>query len=166
MIDNKKIEEIIERLSPIERSVIPHLKSSFHEIKKKSSLDETSLIRALRFLELKGILKISQKERNIVDLGTNGIYYKKNHLPERTLLLVLDKNNHLPIEEAQKTAKLSDNEFKVSLGVLRSEFITKRTTCLNAHFFWYWIKTITCQLKKLKRPQNSPIMSLKSPLVF
>ncbi|MBS3089900.1 phenylalanine--tRNA ligase subunit alpha [Candidatus Pacearchaeota archaeon] len=135
MTDNKKIEEIIERLSPIERSVIPHLKSSFHEIKKKSSLDETSLIRALRFLELKGILKISQKERNIVDLGTNGIYYKKNHLPERTLLLVLDKNNHLPIEEAQKTAKLSDNEFKVSLGVLKDKAlitINKGRISLNA----------------------------------
>ena len=54
-------------------------------------------------------------------MGTNGIYYKKHHLPERKLLILLDSNNHLPLDEAKKLSKLSDNEFKVSLGVLKSK---------------------------------------------
>ena len=118
---SEKIEPIIEQLSPLERKIIPFLNLKFNDIKKKSQLDDTSLLRALKFLENKNILKIKTERKIIIDLGTNGINYKKNHLPERRLLIALEKNNHLQIEEMKKLSKLSDNEFKVSLGVLKNK---------------------------------------------
>lgn len=115
------IEKIGEKLSPLERKVIPHLNLSLKEIKEKTGLDSTSLLRALKFLENKNILKIKTEKKKIIDLGTNGIYYKKNHLPERNLQTLLEKHNRLPIDEAKKQSKLSDNEFKVSLGMLKNK---------------------------------------------
>ena len=114
-------ESILEMISPLERKIIPFLKLSYEQIKEKSALDDVSLLRALRFLESKGIVKIGLQSTTIVDLGTNGIYYKKNHLPERRLLLTLEEQNYLLLEEARKRSKLSDNEFKVSLGVLKGK---------------------------------------------
>lgn len=126
-MSDKEISNIIERLSPIERKIIPFLNNSIDKIIEKSGLDEVTVLRALRFLENKGILKIVSTSKLIIDLGTNGIYYKKNNLPERNLLLLLENNNHLPLEEAQKLSKLSDNEFKVSLGVLKRKAMVNLT---------------------------------------
>ena len=111
----------LEKLSPLERTLLPHLGESYEALQKKTALDDVSLMRALRFLEAKGVVKLTLHTSAIVDLGTNGVYYKKHHLPERALLLVLDEENRLQIEEAQKRAKLSNNEFKVSLGVLKGK---------------------------------------------
>ncbi len=113
--------EMLEKISPIESKIIPFLNLSFNEIKEKTGLDETSVLRALRFLEAKNLLQLSIKENNIIELGINGIYYKKHHLPERNLLIFLEKNNKINLEEAKKGVKLTDNEFKVSLGVLKNK---------------------------------------------
>ena len=118
---DKKISDIIEQLSPIELKIVPHLNLSISEIEEKSGLDKTSVLRALKFLENKGLVKITTKTKSIIDLGTNGIYYKKTHLPERKLLIFLESTKPLPLEEAKKASKLSDNEFKVSLGVLKKK---------------------------------------------
>ena len=118
-------QEIIDSLSPLEIKVIPFLKLKISEIEKKSALDSTSVLRALRFLETKEILKLNSIKKTFIDLNTNGIYYKKNHLPERRLLITLESKNHLSFEEAKKLSKLSDNEFKVSLGVLKSKALVE-----------------------------------------
>ena len=115
------IEEIIENLSQVELKLIPFLKYDIEKIKEISGLDEVTIIRALKFLENKGILAIKTLTKNIIDLGTNGIYYKKNHLPERKLLAVIETNNHILLEEAKKLSKLSENEFRVSLGILKDK---------------------------------------------
>ncbi len=117
----ESIESTIQKLSPIERKIIPFLNNPLKEIIEKSELDEVTVLRALQFLQNKGILEIKKHSREIIDLGTNGIYYKKNNLPERRLLLTLENNNHLSLQEAEKLSKLTDNEFKVSLGVLKSK---------------------------------------------
>ena len=112
---NKKIES----LSPIERKIVPFLNLEINEIVGKSKLDRTTVLRALKFLEEKEILILETRRKEIIDLGTNGNYYKKNHLPERNLLSFLEKNNHIEIRKAKKQIKLSDNEFKAALGVLK-----------------------------------------------
>ena len=117
----KELEKIIEKLSPLERKILPFLNLSIQEIEKKSELDGTSLLMALKFLENKEIIKIKRITKKIIDLGTNGIYYKKNHLPERKLLITLEENKNPTLEEAKRLSKLSDNEFKVSLGVLKNK---------------------------------------------
>jgi phenylalanyl-tRNA synthetase alpha chain len=117
----KELESLIEKLSPLEIRIIPFLKETLDKIEKHSGLDSVSVLRALKFLEAKGIVKLKTTQKTIVDLGTNGVYYRKNNLPERKLLLVLEEKNHLDLEEAKKLSKLTENEFKVSLGVLKNK---------------------------------------------
>ena len=120
--ENKiEINELIEKLSPLEIKIIPYLKEPVEKIAKKTGLDSVSVLRALRFLENKNIIKLKTISKTIVELGVNGVYYKKNSLPERKVLAILEQNNHLPLEEAKKLSKLSENEFKVSLGVLKNK---------------------------------------------
>ncbi len=119
--NSKEIENLVEKLSPLEIKIIPYLKESVEGIEKKSGLDNVSVLRALKFLESKSVLKLKTSVKTIVELGTNGVYYKKNNLPERKLLTVLEANNHIELEEAKKISKLSENEFKVSLGALKNK---------------------------------------------
>ena len=120
---DKEIQKLMEKLSPLEIKIIPYLNLSVDKIQEKAEIDETSVLRALKFLENKEILKIKKTVNKIVDLGTNGIYYKKTHLPERKLLTIITENNNLPLEEAKKLSKLTDNEFNVSLGALKSKVL-------------------------------------------
>jgi len=115
------MEDIINSLSPIEREIIPHLNLSISQIIKKSGLDKTSVLRALSFLENKDLVKLHSEKKTIVDLGINGIQYKKTGLPERKLLSLLEEKTHVTLGEAKNLSKLSDNEFKVSLGVLKNK---------------------------------------------
>src|SRR3989344_2638547 len=108
----ENIQKIIESLSPLERKIVPFLNLPIKEIKEKTKLDNTSIYRALQFLANKKLVEIKSEAKKVVELGTNGIYYKKNHLPERKLLIFAEENNHITIEEARKLCKLSDNEFK------------------------------------------------------
>ncbi len=119
------MESISDSLSPIEKKIVPYLKENLDSIIKKSGLDKTSVIRALTFLENKGFVKIKHEERMIIDLGVNGIQYKKNQLPERKLLMLFEARNLIPIKEAKKLSKLSDNEFKVYLGVLKKKSLVE-----------------------------------------
>ncbi len=116
-----QLEKIIEKLSPIERKIIPFLNMNIGEIEKEAGLDNTSVLRALRFLESKNIVKITKKTQRMIELGTNGLYYKKTFLPERKLLGFLENNNNVTIDDAKKLSKLSDNEFDVSLGLLKNK---------------------------------------------
>ena len=115
------MEKLIESLSEIERAIIPYLHESIEEIEKKSGLDRTTILRALTFLENKGLIKIEHKHKKEIDLGVNGIYYKKNHLPERQLIIAIENNNNKTIQEIRDSVKLSDNEFKAALGVLKNK---------------------------------------------
>jgi len=117
---NKETEEIIETLSPIERKILPYIKENLKNIEKKSGLDETSVMRALQFLENKNIAKLKIEKKKIVDLGDNGILYLKNELPERRLLNFLAEKKELKLEDSKQT-KLSDNEFKAALGALKKK---------------------------------------------
>lgn len=116
----ENIERTLESLSPNERKILPHLEAgNVIEICKKSNLDKVSVIRSLEYLKSKKIVDISTKVRKIVELGVNGALYKKKGLPERHLLNLLDEKRILKLEEAKKGSKLSDDEFKASLGVLK-----------------------------------------------
>ena len=119
------MDKKIASLSPIERKIIPFLNLEIEEILEKTELDKTTILRALSFLENKNFLEIKTKKQIIVNLGINGRHYKKNHLPERKLLSFLENNNHSRIEEAKKESKMSNNEFRVSLGVLKKKALVK-----------------------------------------
>ncbi len=115
------MDTLIESLSSIERAIIPYLRKSIDEIIEKSGLDRTSVLRALSFLENKKIITLKNEQKSFIDLGVNGVYYKKNNLPERNLLEVIEKNNKKSIQEIRAESKMSDNEFKASLGALKNK---------------------------------------------
>lgn len=115
------MNKLLDSLSQIERAVIPYLNGSIDEIINKSGLDKTTVLRALGFLESKDFLKLEQKNIKIVDLAVNGIYYKKNHLPERNLLITIEENNNRTLTEVKEKTKLSENEFKAALGALKKK---------------------------------------------
>jgi phenylalanyl-tRNA synthetase alpha chain len=110
-------EAIIESLSPNERKILPLLKETIKNIEKKSGLDETSIMRALAYLENKGLVKLMTEKKKIVDLGDNGVVYTKNELPERRLLNILAEKKEISLND--KSIKLSDNELKAALGALK-----------------------------------------------
>ena len=113
------MEKLIESLSPIERAIIPYLHQTVEEIIECASLDRTTVIRALMFLENKGFITLQTIKTSNVCLGVNGTYYKKNGLPERTLMHTVEQNNYKSLEDMRVLTKLSDNEFKAALGVLK-----------------------------------------------
>ena len=54
-------------------------------------------------------------------MDVNGILYKRKGLPERRLLDLLAKRRILPLKDAKLQSKLSNDEFKASLGVLKKK---------------------------------------------
>jgi len=116
------MKKIIESLSPHERKILPFLDSkNATEICKKSNLDKTSVLRAMEYLQNKGIIKIESKKKKILELGVNGALYKKKGLPERRLLNLLNEKRIVPLKDAPKLANLSNDEFKASLGSLKKK---------------------------------------------
>ena len=116
-MDTKKI---IESLSPHERKVLPHLEEvNISNICKKSNLDKTSVLRTLDYLKDKNIIKINHDKKKIVEIGVNGALYKKKGLPERRLLNLLDHQRIIPLQKAKEESKLSEDEFKASIGALK-----------------------------------------------
>ncbi len=116
------IKKIIESLSPHERKILPHLEEeTISEIAKKSNTDKVSVLRALEYLQNKGIINLSTSKKKIVEIGLNGALYKKRGLPERRLLNILGEKRILSFQEAQKLANLSSEEFKASIGALKKK---------------------------------------------
>ena len=119
-------KKIIESLSPNERKILPNLEEKgINEICKKSNLDKVSVIRALEYLQNKKIITLSYQKKNLVELGINGVLYKKKGLPERRLLSFLNEIKIISIEEAKNKSRLSEDEFKASLGVLKGKALVE-----------------------------------------
>ncbi|MCK4647412.1 phenylalanine--tRNA ligase subunit alpha [Candidatus Pacearchaeota archaeon] len=116
-----ELKKILESLSPNERKIIPYLNENIKEICKKSNLDRVSVIRALEYLQNKGIIKLSYEIKKIIEIGINGALYRKKGLPERRLLNLLDEKRILKLQDAQKQSKLSNDEFKASIGALKKK---------------------------------------------
>src|SRR5208283_1546403 len=118
------LRKLLESLSPNELKILPFLEEDLISICKKSNLDKTSVTRALEYLQNKGIVELIYDKKKIADLGLNGIFYRKKGLPERKLLDLLKEKRIIQLEDAESQSKLSNDEFKVSLGILkRKSFI-------------------------------------------
>jgi len=116
------LKKLNESLSPNEKKIIPYLEEKKTEaISKKSNLDKTSVLRALELLQNKGVIQLSFGKKKIVEVGINGSLYRRKGLPERRLLNILDKKMVLSLKEAQKESKLSDDEFRASIGALKKK---------------------------------------------
>ena len=115
------IKRLIESLSPNERKILPYLGENIEKICEKSELDNTSVLRALEYLQNKKVVELKFEKKKVVEIGINGSLYKSKGLPERRLLNLLDKKQIIALSEAQKDSKLSNDEFKASLGALKKK---------------------------------------------
>jgi phenylalanyl-tRNA synthetase alpha chain len=116
----KDLNKTLDSLSPHERKILPHLEEKdLIEICKKSNLDKVSVIRALEYLKDKKIINLEREIKKEVRLGINGALYRKKEFPERRLLNLLDEKRILDLNFAKVQSKLSEDEFKASIGVLK-----------------------------------------------
>ena len=123
MVSNN-LKKIIESLSPNEIKVLPYIEEkTLSKISEKSELDSVSVLRALEYLSNKGLVELHSKKTKVIELGVNGILYKKKGLPERRLLHVLKDKRVLNFKDAKKMSSLSDEELKASIGVLKRKNI-------------------------------------------
>jgi len=117
----RELQKLAETLSRAERIVLQNVNLEFEQLCKTTGLDSTTAIHCLAFLAKKGLLKLSFEEKKLVVLDTNGVLYSREGLPERKLLNALEQKPLLNIEEAATLSKLSENEFRAALGVLKKK---------------------------------------------
>jgi len=118
----KEIEKIIESLNINEKKVLDFIKENDIEgIVKKTGLDKTSILRALEYLENKKIIILEHSKIKIIDLGINGLLYKKRGLPERRLSEKIWEKKVLNLNEIHKELDLSEEEIKASIGALKNK---------------------------------------------
>lgn len=116
------VKRILQSLSPNELKILPYIEEKdLVSICKKSNLDKTSVIRALEFLKNKNIVELAYNKEKIIDLGVNGILYKRKGLPERRLLNLLEEKRIIILDDALKQSKLSEDEFRASIGSLKKK---------------------------------------------
>jgi phenylalanyl-tRNA synthetase alpha chain len=115
------VKRILQSLSPNELKILPYIEEDLISICKKSNLDKTAVIRALEFLKNKGIVELLYNKEKIIDLGVNGILYKRKGLPERRLLNLLEEKRIITLDEALKQSHLSEDEFRASIGSLKKK---------------------------------------------
>ncbi|HLC86632.1 MAG TPA: phenylalanine--tRNA ligase subunit alpha [Candidatus Nanoarchaeia archaeon] len=119
------IKKIVRQLHPLERKILPFLKSynTLIQITKNSGMQEIEAIRALQWLEAKGIVKTEQIAVNVARPTSTGISYIEQGLPEKRFIQTI-KTNVMNLEEIKKKAALNNEEVNVCIGMLRrQEFI-------------------------------------------
>ena len=123
-MDNTKVinKKLIESLSPHEVKILPYLKEkNVSEIAQHAQIDKISVMRSLEYLQNKGIVKLNQDNKKVVEIGVNGALYRSKGLPERRLLNILNENRILHLKDAEKETGLSAEELKASIGALKKK---------------------------------------------
>ena len=115
------INKLIETLHPLERKVLPILKTgtSTTEITEKTGMNETEVMRALQWLDNKKAITLTTTTQTCINLGENGKKSITQGLPERKLLNTL-KNKQLALNKIQTEAKITNEELNVSIGILKT----------------------------------------------
>ncbi|MBW3013292.1 hypothetical protein KY340_03730, partial [Candidatus Woesearchaeota archaeon] len=77
------IKKLAETLHPLERKVLPVLAktSSFSELIKHSGLKDVEVMRALQWLQNKGVVKLKDETKQVISFDKNGEQYAKQGLP-------------------------------------------------------------------------------------
>lgn len=121
------MQDLIDRLHPLEKKVIKVLKdnSTLEVLEAESKLSEIEVMRAVQWLENKDILKINIKDKEIVEIDENGKVYAEKGLPEKIILKLL--KTPLLVKELKEKSKLSDEEIMISIGVLKGKAVIDMT---------------------------------------
>ncbi len=121
-----ELQKLIEGLHPLERAVLPHLKTctSEKELTQAVKLQQVEVVRALQWLEAKGALTLTKKTVEHVTLGDNGKKAVEFGLPEKRFLNAVSKKP-IPLSDLAQQARLDPAEVNICLGLLkRKQHIT------------------------------------------
>ena len=115
-------KKIIEKLHPLERAVLPVLTKAteLSEITKTSNMQEIEVMRALQWLENKGVLSIHTAKKKMIDIDKNGQTYRKGGWPERLFLQALD-SQFKGLNVITKKSKISREEINACIGLLKKK---------------------------------------------
>ena len=125
-----EIRKLAESLNPFERKVFKVLDnfSSFHDLMKVTGLKDVEVMRALQWLQNKNVVKIEEKQKELVSLDENGQKYLKYGLPEKKFLEAVEKPE--TISAISRKTGLSSEEMAISLGTTQVSFIPSRKTLI------------------------------------
>ncbi len=114
------VKNLFLKLHPIERKILRYLDKliSFEELVKKTKISSVECMRALEWLENKKIIELKKTFKKVISLDTNGFKYIEEGLPEKRVLKCLNERC-MNKEEIIKCANVNENEFNVSIGILR-----------------------------------------------
>ncbi len=117
------MDNIIDKLHPLERKLLPYLEEgiSYIDLIKKSDMKDIEVMRALQWLSNKEIINLDQTKQEIIDLDDNGKIYAKKGLPEKRLLKASSTKEFKSAQDLQKEADLNQQEFGVSIGALKKK---------------------------------------------
>ncbi|MBI1935125.1 phenylalanine--tRNA ligase subunit alpha [Candidatus Woesearchaeota archaeon] len=117
-MDIKKLSESLNQNEKKVLKVMDNFTSST-EIIKVTGLKDVEAVRALQWLQNKGIVKIKEAQKEMVYLDENGRKYSKYGLPERILLESIGEPAKM--QDIIGRAGLDGEEAAVSLGILKSK---------------------------------------------
>ena len=114
-------DKLIQTLHPYERKVINVLQkfNTLSEIAEETGLKEVEAMRGFQWLENKGLVKISEDIKELINLDDNGKKYLKEGLPEKRFLMAVGKDT--PISSIIKKANITEEEISPCLGVLKGK---------------------------------------------
>jgi phenylalanyl-tRNA synthetase alpha chain len=113
-------EDIVKALHPLERKVLPHIKSDiyFSKVISNTKFLDVEVLRALQWLAAKGILILEEENTEVATLGANGRLALEHGLPERRFLKAVE---HAPRTLDALKRDIGIDEVNVSLGLLKSK---------------------------------------------
>lgn len=94
-------------------------KSKFEKLVERSKLDQVAVMRAVLWLQSKGLTKLHERTKRVVKLTGIGEKYSRIGLPERRALKLLAEKGKASLDDLKDV--LSEDEIKPVIGVLRKE---------------------------------------------
>ncbi|WP_324735646.1 phenylalanine--tRNA ligase subunit alpha [Thermococcus sp. SY098] len=94
-------------------------KAKFEDLVKETGLDQVAVMRAVLWLQSKGLARLHEKKKKVVKLTETGKKYAEIGLPERRALMLLAERGRVALKDL--TEVLSDDELKPIIGILRKE---------------------------------------------
>ncbi|NOZ80314.1 MAG: phenylalanine--tRNA ligase subunit alpha [DPANN group archaeon] len=167
-----KLEELAQGLHPLERKVLPFLRTHHDAVSliSASGLKEVEVIRALQWLSNKDIVLLDIARKKVVELDRNGTLYKENGLPEKRFLAAIQKKS-LSLDAIGRSAGLGKDELNVCIGLLKRKAAidTKKGKVLTCSITENGKKILakeTLEERFLKQEFPLPLDSLQDELRF
>ena len=164
--------KILESFHPLERKLWPHIKQGLlHEMQKSSGLIEIEVLRAVQWLEGKGLVKLNIQSKEIIALTELGKDYSNKGLPEKRFL------EHLKGITPVSKIPLSKQELNACIGQLKKQNAIKivpgkelsfeitddgKTLLSSKWHIENFLKRLPLELSELKKEDKEAYAQLKS----